>query len=572
MEIAVLHVALEKEESQVVSLVVYKGMARGDLLKMLHSAYPHLESSAVLGLRGPNGLYSIEDILNNPLPFDGMGLSIVMREPSNLLKDYDPSESNVILLESDRELYDSILSTDQTLLIVLFGRSSEQSSILPFFHHFSTKYPQHIFAFADVDASSEFCSGLCVSLVPSIQFFVCHHRVASLDLPEPEHLNALLQLPFLEHMSVHREIALQEQMMWPQVVKKADDTESAQILLQFVQALEESENPVLHPEEASILRFLVYEQKSSLMKSFKEYKIDQNLSKFIRSCIKEAEEFSETSQHLYDLAEFLYSEKEIDDTEYEEFLKLTRSGNEQLRMMLSSYQRDNDLKRLLNAVRQTLKRGKIIEDSKRDALLQQQLNVIVDIEQKGFIDSASGFLITKLFLTENVPAIEAFKRYQLDRDERRLVDVLLDGLKESGVYDSSSDDGDDESADEEDSISVLQGHPLEHIVEALDKRILREDLDQVKHMVMCNDPLIMGVFDVYSSKGDFDDLIETLQCLLRLNYGIESLQENAKIDPEVFQKKKTLVTAAYSLYLEDLNEEEFNDTMHRTLQVVNATS
>jgi hypothetical protein len=53
-----------------------------------------------------------------------------------------------------------------------------------------------IFVDIDMDEMRNFALSIGVSVFPSYHFFIQGHRIATLEIPEPEHLEALITIPF----------------------------------------------------------------------------------------------------------------------------------------------------------------------------------------------------------------------------------------------------------------------------------------------------------------------------------------------------------------------------------------
>eukprot|EP00475_Leptophrys_vorax_P039813 TRINITY_DN7262_c0_g1_i2.p1 TRINITY_DN7262_c0_g1~~TRINITY_DN7262_c0_g1_i2.p1 ORF type:complete len:584 (+),score=176.62 TRINITY_DN7262_c0_g1_i2:194-1753(+) len=193
--------------------------------------------------------------------------------------------------------------------------------------------------------------------------------------------------------------------------------------------------------------------------------------------------------------------------------------------------------------------------------------------------------ISKL-LEENDPAaVKAFEQYAQHLNFQNLAEGLLAALGTSNV-DAEEDEGTDEEVDPEHFYAErlsLRNHRLEPVVQDIaDKKLLHpEDITQIIRMIVVEDELVLGAFDLYMEDHDFSDLVDTLQTIVRLNGGSESdligLIENtfaldAKLDDGEIDGLKKLVFAgndvifaAYSLYLEDNDWNEFKDTLVRVI-------
>jgi hypothetical protein len=423
---------------------------------------------------------------------------------------------------------------------------------------------------------------------PSYLIFVQGRRVATLDVPEPEHLECLISVPFKSHFWLEEN----------HEIDRSDRSyeEAFVVLNDFVNALEHSPDPIIDSNSAKTLRSLLESGDSSLYEAYGKYLGSSDMKALVGSFLSTLAEFNKLPLNLLqeefeELANKLFRQGFIDADVLNLMLNLASEKNPVVLSEYLIYKEDQNLELFLQRLSQIFfKESEQAYFSELQAAktLHFRLQTIVYLQSQGYFAANIAYKASKLLENQNENIVHAFEDYAKHLNFQKLSDDLVGAC---GVKDDDSDGSDDESTSSHFSADYLslKNHPLESIVrDLLDKKYLHpEDMMQIIRLIVNEDDVVLSAFDLFNEERNIDDLVETLQCLVLKNCGHEkslltaldlfakdtgtNFQNLEALKEQVF-KGNDVLFASYSLYLEDKDWNEFKETTQKLLEYLSKGS
>ena len=425
-------------------------------------------------------------------------------------------------------------------------------------------------------------------------FYIHGHKVAELSLPEPEHLESLIVIPF--DAQIRRLSELSSGLSFYDYSAFSSEYAFNHVqnaLLDLVSSLLGNDPPIISIDEANCLNSLILENDQRILDAYGRYFHDNQLSKFVRELLSIyasslGHPATATMQQTAALfCDELYSKNLINSDDLFKVKELIKVNHPSFIIAYERYVETESIERLLQDIQNMVAEYHETRDSRelRDGRqFRFRLQMLVFLQDLGLIDSTVTLESIRLLEQNDHDILEVFGQYEVSKNREDLAQNLI-GLFYRGQEELEQGSEDDEEQEGQFGDGRLStDHPFVPFLKKLQlkKCLHEEDVNQLQRMIAREEKAVMAIFDAFVFDHDWDSFVETLQCLMRVrsvapdevHYMIESLvlddvvrEEDTEELARLVDEGNSVIHAAHSLYLEDEDWEELEDTVKTVLKV-----